>query len=92
MKKFMKTQVGRFVAGVLAILCVRFGFGDNVDKIMIGTIMLLIPGLSIGNSVRDMLSGETVSGFLRFGQSIILAAIIALGYGTAILFMGVIMP
>ena len=54
--------------------------------------MLLIPGLSIGNSVRDMLSGETVSGFLRFGQSIILAAIIALGYATAILFMEGIMP
>jgi len=84
--------ISSFIAGVLAILCVKFGFGDNVDKIMIGTIMLLIPGLSIGNSVRDMLSGETVSGFLRFGQSIILAAIIALGYGTAILFMGVIMP
>ena len=84
--------INSFVAGVLAILCIRFGFGDNVDKIMIGTIMLLIPGLSIGNSVRDMLSGETVSGFLRFGQSIILAAIIALGYGTAIIFMEVIMP
>lgn len=84
--------ISSFIAGVLAILCVRFGFGDNVDKIMIGTIMLLIPGLSIGNSVRDMLSGETVSGFLRFGQSIILAAIIALGYATAILFMEGIMP
>lgn len=84
--------ISSFIAGALSIICVKFGFGDNVDKIMIGTIMLLIPGLSIGNSVRDMLSGETVSGFLRFGQSIILAAIIAFGYGCSIVFMEVLMP
>ena len=83
--------INSFIAGILSIICINIGFGDNVDKIMIGTIMLLIPGLSIGNSVRDMLSGETVSGFIRFGQSIITAAIIAFGYGTAILFMEVIM-
>ena len=36
-----------------------------VDKILIGVIMLLIPGVPLTNSVRDMLVGHTISGLLR---------------------------
>lgn len=77
-----------FVAGVFAELAVHVGFGNNLDKVMIGTIMLLIPGLAIASSARDMLCGDIVTGAVRLLQSLLLAAVIALGYGAAMLLMG----
>lgn len=87
-----QSVISSFTAGIFAILLVRLGLGGNVDKVMIGTIMLLIPGLTIATSVRDMLCGDTITGFTRLIQSLLLAVIIALGYGAAILTMGVILP
>ena len=59
------------------------------DKILIGIIMLLIPGAVITNSVRDMLVGHTISGLLRLSESLILSGALALGFGTAISLFGV---
>ncbi len=80
----VKTLISSFAAGVLSVLCVSLGFGDHVDKIIIGTIMLEIPGLSFGNSLRDMLSGDTLAGAMRFIQTILQALMIALGYMAAL--------
>lgn len=82
--------VSSFAAGILSYLFVKIGFGDSMDKVIIGTIMLLIPGLTIGTSIRDMLGGDIISGFVRLIQSLLLAVIIALGYGGAILLMGAV--
>ena len=59
------TAVGSFVSGLLAVLCIVFGLGQNLDTIIIGTIMPEIPGLSFGDALRDLLCGDTVSGSLR---------------------------
>lgn len=76
------------IAGFLAIIFAKVGFGDNYDKIMIGTIMILIPGLAFGTSIRDLLCGDTLSGILQLIQSLLLAAIIAFGYTIAIFCLG----
>lgn len=80
----VKTLISSFAAGILSVLCVSLGFGDHVDKIIIGTIMLEIPGLSFGNSLRDMLSGDTLAGAMRFIQTVLQALMIALGYIAAL--------
>jgi uncharacterized membrane protein YjjP (DUF1212 family) len=80
----VKTLISSFAAGVLSVLCVSLGFGEHVDKVIIGTIMLEIPGLSFGNSLRDMLSGDTLAGAMRFIQTILQALMIALGYMAAL--------
>ena len=80
----VKTLLSSFAAGALSVICINVGFGDNVDKIIIGTIMLEIPGLSFGNSLRDMLSGDTLAGAIRFIQTILQALMIALGYMAAL--------
>ena len=77
-----------FVGGALAELCAHFGLCHNMDMVIIGTIMLLIPGLTIGTSVRDMLCGDIVTGSIRFIQSLLLACVIAFGYGVAMLLVG----
>ena len=86
--KMAKTTLTSFVAGILACLSVRIGLGDNLDLIIIGTIMILIPGLSLGNSMRDLLGGDTLAGTIKIVQAIIIAIMIAIGYSLAILIAG----
>ena len=54
--------------------------GLHGDKIMIGDIMLLIPGLGIINAVRDVFSGDTISGMLRLVEAVLWAAALAAGF------------
>ncbi len=86
--KMAKTTLVSFVSGILACLSVKIGLGDNLDMIIIGTIMILIPGLSLGNAMRDLLGGDTLAGTLKIVQAIIIAVMIAIGYALAILLLG----
>ena len=55
---------------------------------MIGDIMLLIPGIPMTNSIRDVLVGDTISGTLRLTESLVRAAAIAAGFMLAIMAAG----
>jgi len=57
----------------------------HMDKILIGDIMLLIPGLAMTNSIRNMLGGNTISGLIRLTESLIWAGALAGGFMTAIM-------
>ena len=72
------------LGGLLAGLAVRLGLGDSADLISIGNIMLLIPGIAMTNSLRDMFSGNTISGMMRFIESLLLAMVIAFGFALAL--------
>ena len=56
--------------------------------IMIGTIMLQIPGLAFGTALRDLLGGDLLAGSLRLIQSLLAAAMIAFGYMLPMMVMG----
>lgn len=69
-----------FVSGSVICCIGKFIPIVNVDKIMIGDIMLMIPGIAITNSVRNMLIGDTISGAVRFVESALWAIGIAFGF------------
>lgn len=60
----------------------------HTDKIMIGDIMLLIPGLMSTNAIRDILIGDTLSGIIRLIVALLLAAALALGFMGSIILSG----
>lgn len=68
------------IVGLGAVLLTSLGIGQSVDKIIIGNIMLLIPGIALTSSVRDMISGDTVSGMLGLCEALIRALAIAAGF------------
>ena len=55
--------------GILANFAVRIGLGHRADLISIGNIMLLIPGIAFTNSLRDLFSGDTITGLIRWYES-----------------------
>ncbi len=84
----MRSLISSFAAGMLAVLCVTVGFGTHTDKIIMGTLMLEIPGIAFGNALRDLLGGDTLAGSMRFIQAILQALMIALGYMAALMLSG----
>lgn len=76
------------VAGIACILTVHFNIGVNIDKVMIGSIMLLIPGINMMNSLRDMMCGDIITGILRLAEALMMAVAIAAGFGIAIMVLG----
>lgn len=88
MNKMLYTVAQSFVGAICGLLLVHFGIGQNIDMVMIGTIMLLIPGLAFGNAVRDLLFGDTVSGIIQLVQAVLTAVMVAFGYIVAIMFFG----
>lgn len=58
--------------------------GLHMDMILIGDIMLLIPGLAMTNAIRNLLVGDTISGAVRLAESLIWAAALAGGFMVAL--------
>lgn len=64
---------GMNVAGIL----------QNVDGVVIGTLMILVPGLLFTNAMRDIIHGDTNSGITRIVQVLLIAMGMALGTAIA---------
>lgn len=78
--KIVYTLFACMATGWLAILSVQVGLGDNLDKIMVGDIMLFIPTLALCNSLKDMLHGDILTGMYRSVEAVLIAAAIAGGF------------
>ena len=61
-------------------------FGGNYNPIVIGALMPLVPGLSITNSVRDLIRGDLVSGGAILTESLLLATALAVGVSIGLAF------
>ena len=86
--RLAKTVIQSFIGGCLACLAVKLGIGSDVGMIMIGTIMLLIPGISFGTAFRDLMCGDFLAGSLKTVQCILAALMIAAGYMLSMFVMG----
>ncbi len=56
----------------------------HMDKIIIGAIMLMVPGLAITNVMRDVLAGDFLTALTRFAEVLIVAMGISIGVAIAI--------
>ena len=55
----------------------------NVDGVVIGALMILVPGLLFTNAMRDIIYGDTNSGIMRIVQVLLIAMGMALGTAVA---------
>lgn len=80
---FFKTIVCAFIMTFFACVAGIVGVADNTDMVIIGALMLLVPGLLFTNAMRDIIFGDTNSGINRIVEVLLVAAAIALGTGAA---------
>ena len=81
LQMFGNALIGALVASSVACILMKLGIAEDLDKIIIGSIMPLVPGMSITNSIRDLMSGDTLSGMSGIMMAILIAVAIALGVG-----------
>ncbi|MDO5602033.1 MAG: threonine/serine exporter family protein [Oscillospiraceae bacterium] len=86
--RFLTSLLSALAGGVAAMLLVRCGIGEHIDKICIGNVMLLIPGLALTNGVRDLFSGDTVSGLMRLADALLTALAVGFGFVFAAVLTG----
>ena len=86
--RIIYTAVACFLSGLLALGCVGVGFGTDLDRIMIGDIMLFIPGLAMVNGVREFFYADILTGIYRLIEAMLIAGAIALGYAVALMMGG----
>lgn len=82
--KFFAEAFASFIIGLLALLFITVGVGNELDKIIIGSVMPLVPGLLITNAVRDLMAGHLVSGISKGAEAFLTA--FAIGAGIAVVF------
>ena len=80
---FFSTILASFLMAVPAYVAAGLGWLDNPDAAIIGALMILVPGLLITNSMRDIIYGDTNSGINRIVQVLLSAFAIALGTAAA---------
>ena len=78
-KIFTKFTAALFATS-LAYLTLRIGLVLTVDKVMIGSIMTLVPGIGLTTALKDLLVGDSIAGLLRTIEACIIALAIAAGY------------
>ncbi len=84
----LSSFVDTFIAGTFAVLMIKLGASCNADKVIIGAIMLLIPGMSISNSIKDIILGDTIAGILTMIEAVFIALAIVLGFALSVILFG----
>ena len=78
---FTNTICSAFIA-ISSIICLHFKIITDLNKLIAGSIMLLVPGLSLTNSIRDLLEGQLVSGLTRAAEVFFIGLASAIGIGS----------
>lgn len=80
----------KFVASILGSAIVTAGsllfsakLNISADKVIIGAIIPLVPGVSFTTSVREFFNGDHLSGSIHLIDALLTAVCIAIGVGTA---------
>ena len=75
---------------MLTILCgvfKKFGLGEHLEFMIIGSIMPLIPGYAFTNAIREIADGDYISGSVRMLDALLIFVCIAIGVGLGVSFL-----
>ena len=87
---FFSNAVSSAVIAYIAIFCVDMGLAVHYDKIIIGAIMSLVPGVAITNIMRDIIAGDVITGTTKLAEVLLIGLAIAVGIAlsmTSVMFL-----
>lgn len=74
--------------GLSAVGLIELGLGQSMDHIIIGNIMLLIPGMLLTTSLRDMINGDLVTGIMGLSDAILRSLALSFGFTLVFIWFG----
>jgi uncharacterized membrane protein YjjP (DUF1212 family) len=87
--RFLSELVAAMAMGLVAVAIKHLFVQTSVDNILIGALMTLVPGLALTNALRDLFTGDLISGIARLVEAVLTAVALGGGVGIIIRFMGV---
>lgn len=84
LSKFLTNLSASGFMALCAALFLSLGLGQNLDKIIIGSIIRLVPGVALTTSIRDFFNGDYLSGAIRMLDAFLVGGCIAVGVGVVI--------
>lgn len=81
-------SVTMFAASALAVLFVYSGFSSNLPVILISSSMLVIPGIPLVNSMRNLLCGNEINGILQMFKIFVETMALGMGMYLALIVLG----
>lgn len=81
--KYVDEFVASFAIGILAFLFAQSSYQFSLDNMIIGSIMPLVPGVALTNTVRDLQEGHMLSGISRGVEALTVAMMIGAGIAVA---------
>ena len=82
--QFFRTIIAAFCMAFFTYFIHSLELVQNADATIIGTLMILVPGLLFTNAMRDVMYGDTNSGLNRLVLVLLIAVAIALGTAAAL--------
>ena len=76
---FMNNILASGITALIAVWAVHYQLADNTSKIIIGTLMNLVPGIALTNSARDFIAGDIIAGLMKLTEALLVATGIAIG-------------
>lgn len=87
---------GSIIAGFLgALFCLLlhgFGLGENLGNMLVGTLILLIPGVAFTNGLRDIAEEDYLAGLTRLADAGMIFLCIAVGACCSLLAASRLLP
>ena len=85
LNKLVSNMLSAGVVALVSLACVQAlglaGVACSLDKVIIGGIIPLVPGVALTNGIRDVANCDYLSGTIRAIDAVLIAAGIALGVG-----------
>ncbi|MGN1219615.1 MAG: threonine/serine exporter ThrE family protein [Candidatus Cryptobacteroides sp.] len=86
--KALANIFGGLFGTLLCILFQHFGFGHNIGNMVVGTMILLIPGVAFTNGLRDVANEDYLAGITRLADAVMMFMSIAIGVCFAFMLYG----
>ncbi|MST86799.1 threonine/serine exporter family protein [Lactobacillus porci] len=86
--RFLSEMVSAMVMGMIAIGINHLYPPCNINNILVGALMTLVPGMALTTALRDLFQGDLVSGIVRMCEAALTAIALGGGVGIVIKFLG----
>lgn len=80
--RFIRNIFGAAFVTILTIIYIKIFINLHMGKIIIGSIMPLVPGIALTTSIRDLFYGDYLSGAIHLLDALLTAMCIAVGVGS----------
>lgn len=81
--KALKTILGSMLVTFLSLTLQNRGLGRDLNNIIIGGLMPMLPGVSFTNAIRDFVENDYVSGLIRLMD--VLLTVVSMAVGVAVI-------